>query len=142
MEWKDRQAIAELLARLMHRLDNGDRDGFADCWTDDVDFEAIMFDGTTLSVTSREALLDITKQGLVGNPSPLRHVVGPVEVTKIDGGSAETFSYATYYMVGEYFQFAGMGEYRDQLIKCDDSKWRISRRRHHFLSPLKIGAAS
>lgn len=141
-ELADRHKIADLLARLMHRLDHGDRDGFADCWTNDVDFEVAMFDGTLLAASGREALLEITAKALMGNASPLRHVVGPVEIGLLAGRLAETFSYATYYLVGEEFRFAGIGEYEDQLVKCDDSMWRISRRRHRFLTPHKIRPGS
>lgn len=122
MELKDRLANSELLARLMHALNQGDCDRFADFWINDVDSREPMFDRTKLSATSREALLNITKQVFMGNPSSLRHVVGPVELKRIDARFVGTFSSAAYYVVGEECRFVGRGEYTDQLSKFGDSK--------------------
>lgn len=136
-ETKDRLDIAETLARLMRCLDTGDRETFADCWAEQLDFEAITFDGKSMKASSRDEMVAISSRGLNGQPSPLRHLVGNVEVDFADADTADVKSYSLYINVGAEAGLGGMGEYRDRLTRGADGRWRVVHRRHLFLTPLK-----
>ncbi|MCK9542585.1 MAG: nuclear transport factor 2 family protein [Novosphingobium sp.] len=135
---KIQTGVAQTLMRLMHSLDRGDIAGFLDCWTEDGDLEVRFRDGRSHAAAGRDAIGAMTAPSMTRGPGKLRHVAGPVEVEEIGDGHVRTFSYCTYYWVGEEAGFAGMGEYRDELRLCPDGIWRVSRRRHAFLTDLNV----
>jgi uncharacterized protein (TIGR02246 family) len=128
--------ISSLQSRLMQAVDHQDRATFADCWTEDLDFELVMFDGQVMKLTSRDQLLDFACANWAGQASSLRHLVAAVWVEAEGPDRAVARFYCHYLKVGAEPSLAGMGEYRDILRRGADGRWRVAVRRHVFLTPL------
>ncbi len=128
--------IASLESRLMQALDNEDRETFTDCWTADVDFEAVLFDGTVMKAGTREKLVELSTAHWTGRPSSLRHLVAAVWVEPVSVDEAKARFYCEYLNVGATPSLSGMGEYQDIVRRGNDGRWRVAIRRHLFLTPL------
>lgn len=129
-------AVVSAILRLMRAVDCKDRELFRDSWAEDIDFEVTFFGQPPMAVRGRDVLVERFTTGWNGQPSPLRHQVGAVEVEAAGDGRAKARFYCSYFNVGPEATFAGLGEYEDELTKGPDGRWRVARRRHRFLSPL------
>jgi SnoaL-like protein len=128
--------ISSLLARVFHTLDDGDRSGFADCWSQDAMLYVTLYGQEDPVVLSgREEILGMAAEALAGR-GPVRHLLGSVAVEALAADEATVRSYAVYLNTGENGGFAGMGDYRDR-VRREGSVWRIIERVHTFLSPLE-----
>lgn len=128
--------IHSLESRLMQALDHEDAATFGDCWTEDAALNVKMFDGSGFALRGRAAIVESCKGFFTGKPSSLRHLVGAVWVDEISATTAQARFYSQYINVGATPGLAGFGEYRDEVVRCSDGRWRISRRVHDFLTPL------
>ena len=137
----DYGAIVSTLVRIQHAMDHQDREAFRACWTEDAQVEMVMFDGAKLDFNDRDDLIVRTTGAWTGQAGALRHVVGGVEVTFTDPAAAQATFYCSYIDVGAAPGFAGLGEYRDDLVKGADGTWRVKRRRQVFLTPPPIRGA-
>jgi hypothetical protein len=130
--------IVSVLTRIQMAVDHQDRETFADCWAQDVNLRIQLFDGHVLEFKSRDELVQGTTGAWSGQPSAMRHLVGAVDV-RLDGADrARAHFYCSYYNVGAEPAFVGMGEYRDEMTRGADGRWRVQRRDHVFLTPLTL----
>ena len=128
--------VVSAILKIMQGVDRRDRALFADGWTRDVDFEVTFFAGEPVRVSGRDQLVARFTADWTGEPSALRHQVGAVSVEMHGPGEAHARFYCTYYLTGAAVSLAGMGEYEDVVVREDDGRWRVRRRRHRFLTPL------
>jgi len=128
--------VASVLSKLFQTLDHEDAEGFADCWSEDVQFQMQTFDGAINKASGRTAIVAMCESFWTGKPSMLRHAVGAVWVEPIGVDRVCARFYCQYFNVGATPSLAGMGEYRDELVRCEDGRWRVAVREHVFLTPL------
>jgi 3-phenylpropionate/cinnamic acid dioxygenase small subunit len=128
--------ISSLLARIFHTLDDGDRDGFADCWSADATLRVRLYgQEDPIVLSGREQILGMAAEAFA-EPGSVRHLLGSVAVDALVNDEATVRSYAVYLNVGEHSGLAGMGQYSDRVRK-EGSAWRVVERVHTFLSPLE-----
>ncbi len=128
--------VASVLSKLFQTLDNDDAAAFADCWCEDVQFQMTTHDGVVSKFSGRQAIISSCESFWTGKPSSLRHVVGAVWVEALGPNRVRARFYCQYFNVGATQSLAGMGEYRDELIRGNDGRWRVATREHLFLTPL------
>ena len=120
----------------MMAVDHEDRDRFADCWAEDLDFELVMPDGKNLVLTGRDKMVEFACARWTGKASSLRHLVAAVWVEPVAENEVQARFYCHYLNVGATPSLAGMGEYEDVVRRGADGCWRVAKRRHRFLTPL------
>lgn len=128
--------IVAALTELMWALHHRDQARFADSWSADLDFEVVMF-GQPMRLSGRDEMVSRFTANWTQEPSMIRHQLGVVNVEPLGEGKVRARYYCTYVNVGEEPALAGMGEYDDDLSREPDGRWRVKRRRHRFLTPLK-----
>jgi hypothetical protein len=64
--------------------------------------------------------------------------VGAIDVRMTGDATATAHFYCSYINVGDSAALIGMGEYRDELRREADGKWRVQARDHVFLTPLAL----
>jgi hypothetical protein len=130
--------IASMLMRMMLSLDHQDRDGFADCWSQTIRFNAKLFDGQGMAFNSRDEMVEGVTAHWTGQASNLRHQLGGIDIQLQSPDRATAHFYCLYLNVGGDFSLAGMGEYSDEIVREADGHWRVSKRDHSFLTPLNV----
>jgi ketosteroid isomerase-like protein len=126
--------IGGVLSRAMLALDEGDRDGFAACFTEDVAITIHFHEGRVLEIRGREDLLRNSKP-LHIEDNLLRHLVFTPDIS-MEGADAATAVYQQLYVwIGDKPGIAGVGRYTDRLRK-DGGEWRVAERTHRFLTPV------
>jgi 3-phenylpropionate/cinnamic acid dioxygenase small subunit len=128
--------IVASLAGLMWALDHHDRERFSDSWSENLDFEVVMFGQKPMRVAGRDALIRSFTGNWTDEPSSLRHQLGAIAVEQLGEDRVRARFYCTYINVGPEPTLAGMGEYDDELVREGDGRWRVCKRRHVFLAPL------
>lgn len=139
---EDRQAILETLYRYGHALDYGLEEQFLDCFTDDASW-----DTEPMSEVVRAEQLRVGRlpAGHVGRSElhgfVQRHTNAPDHwhkhlvvdpLIELDGDTARVTSYflrvdADPHTSGAHIRASG--RYRDELLRCDDGRWRIISRK-------------
>jgi hypothetical protein len=128
-----RAEISGLLARATLALDEQDKQGFADCFTEDVAIDIHFHDGRMLAIRGRAELLANSK-GFNAEVNLVRHLVLTPDI-RMDGLDAATARYQQLYVwIGENPRVGGAGDYTDTVRRVD-GVWRIATRTHRFLTP-------
>lgn len=124
--------ILKTLYRLAITLDYGDHDTWLDCFVQDAVFEMIEVTETDRVVrvrhTSRDALAAFIPGHSHAPEHFHKHLVGD-PLIEVDGTSATSTSYLTRVDKGDQGPFLwSFGRYLDAFARCEDGKWRLSRR--------------
>ncbi|MFI6284894.1 nuclear transport factor 2 family protein [Streptomyces sp. NPDC051018] len=125
-------AILKTLFRLAITLDYGDHETWLDCFVQDAVFEMAEVSETGRVVRVRHTSRDALAAFIPGHshaPAHFhKHLVGD-PLIEVDGDSATSTSYLTRIDKGENGPFLwSFGRYLDTFTKCEDGRWRLSRR--------------
>ena len=124
------QLVAERdIQRVIHRyaqtLDTGDYEGFADCFTDDGEYESTR---NGVMARGRAELVDFASRYDHAPAVYQKHVVVDSVITLGDG-EAEVQSYYLFIQDRSTGPFiASYGTYKDHVVRGGDGRWRIARR--------------
>jgi 3-phenylpropionate/cinnamic acid dioxygenase small subunit len=140
-ELEDQGAVADVLYRYGHSIDYGLEQEWLDCFTDDAEFRVIPSRREVFDEQVRVGLQPVQRKGreqlakFIGAHTrpPERfhkHLVMEPRI-HINGDEAEAHSYfvridANPSDTGTLIR--SFGRYRDRLVRCSDSKWRIRER--------------
>lgn len=120
---EDRLDIHDLLVRFSHTWDEGDAEGWANCFTDDATYES-----RRGRIVGKQAIKQYAAAATA--PQTYRHFVGNILVTPsdTDENAASVASYLLFYQVGaEGHSFKVTALQRDQLVKSN-GEWKIRER--------------
>jgi uncharacterized protein (TIGR02246 family) len=128
---EDQLAIAELLARYNHAVDDGDPDGVAACFMEDG-----LLNGRSGHYRGKEELLRIGKHTTA--EMKLRHVVSNTVIdAQADSSIANVRSHLLFYRVTDAgLSFEASGIYNDVVVKVD-GEWKFQSR---LMTPSMGGA--
>jgi 3-phenylpropionate/cinnamic acid dioxygenase small subunit len=128
---RDRLDIIDLLGRYAHAYDSGDREALGARFAEDAEFVIQGRVGHVPSVmTGRDAIVEgLIAKRLVMQPEQRRHVATNFVVLEQTDGGARAASYLVLMATldGPPRTLA-TGRYEDELVKCEDGRWRIRRR--------------
>ena len=130
----DRDAIASLIARYAHAVDERDLDAVVACFTDDgrIDFEGGA-ESARGSDGIREAFADALGRPVMGRPGRSTHLMANTEIV-LEGVRACAVTHGVAYLASEErptVLIRGL-VYRDALRREGD-RWRIAHRIHRSL---------
>ncbi len=138
------EAEREILATInayVHGIDYGPPEDWADCFTEDGTYEVIMPDGSIRETTGRAALHEFAANHPTPPEAYYKHfVIAPSIELRSDTATVRS-------VMGRIDQTDGgpvidvFGRYLDELVKCDDGRWRFSRRKS-FVEALGPSFAS
>lgn len=122
---EDERDILYTLYTYGHSLDYGYEDDFADCWTDDAVLE---WPKRPAPFHGKAAIIDAFRAHT--HAPAVRHKHLLIEpLVDISGDKAEVSSmFARLDRYGGLPKIRNFGRYHDELRRCIDGKWRISRR--------------
>ena len=126
---EDQQAIVTTMHRYCHGIDYGPPEDFADCFVAEGIYEA-QFPGsdTPRLITGHAALEQFAADHPVAPDKYWKHFVLAPVIT-LRGDEADVVS-----VMGRIDDPPGgplidvIGRYRDHLVRCDDGRWRFTRR--------------
>jgi ketosteroid isomerase-like protein len=127
--------VTSALVAMTFHYDSQNISAFFDCWAEDARLKLSFIDGTTKELNGRSEIAELSKRGLEGGPSTLRHVVTSPSI-QVDGDIARLDHHQLYIKIGETVELAGAGTYKDVWRRETDGKWRLAEREHVFLAPL------
>ncbi len=125
----DRTAIEEVITRYFQGLDRGLPAQVRSCFTADI--KAFYDEREAVAgIEAMMASLSTFKSIAAGTLKATTHVMGNLNIQRIEGDAAETETYAIAYLVLPDAPIAMRSlRYLDRLRKAD-GEWRISVRRH------------
>jgi hypothetical protein len=127
----DRLEILDLLGKYAHAYDSGDRAALTDLFVEDAEFHIHGRVGHVPSVmVGRDTIVDsLVGKRLVMQPEQRRHIATNLVVPEQTDSRARAVSYLLLVATLDGPpQPLATGRYEDDLVKCDDGRWRIHRR--------------
>jgi hypothetical protein len=130
---EDERSILQTLYRYGHSMDYGPDADFVDCFTDDGVWDVRMRripDGAFTCSGRNEITASLEAQTSVRSPALYaKHLLVEPRIT-LDGDTASVDSYFVRIEPRDDgpTQIVASGRYLDQLIRCDDGRWRFTHR--------------
>lgn len=116
--------IVRTMSRYGHALDHGDEETFLDCWTEDAVLD--------WPLTGRLEGLSEIRRGFRSHthaPEKLHKHLLVEPLIELDGGrAAVTSMFVRVDLQGSEPIVHSFGRYHDQLVRCDDGRWRFTHR--------------
>jgi hypothetical protein len=120
---EDERAILDTLSAYAHSLDYGLRDEWGDCWSEDA-----VLNWPHESYVGREAILGAYDGHSHAPEAFHKHFLVEPRIV-LDGDAATAESYFT--RLNDSAQgpvLRSFGRYIDELVRCDDGRWRFRQR--------------
>jgi hypothetical protein len=119
-----REGIMELYARYPHEMDADNGDEVADCFTEDGRF---LISGQG-DFRSHDEIKELVARTAGGRPP---HLTLNVWIREVDGEAARAQAY--FLLIDRQSgETVARGKYSDDVVKCDDGRWRFQERRVQF----------
>ena len=131
-ELEDRDGIVRTLYVLGQTIDYGDHQRWLDCFVEDCVFEMVEVSSSGRDVKvrheGRQALADFIPHHTHAPEYFHKHLVSD-PLIDVDGDGATCSSYLTRLDEGDAGPFVwSIGRYGDEFRRCEDGRWRVSRR--------------
>jgi 3-phenylpropionate/cinnamic acid dioxygenase small subunit len=128
----DHQAIAEVIARYAVTLDEGDADGWAECFTEDGRYTLTLpeAEAPAFDIRGRRALAEYRRANpIIGVGAAWQHVVSNLRIA-VDASlhTAEARSYWTSIAADPRPEILAFGVYHDRLARQADGSWLLAER--------------
>ena len=123
--------IANLYGRYAHRMDEGDSEGFAECFTEDCGFwpNRGPFQPDAGRFVGRDAVKGFLGVSHSGRP---RHIFLNLTIEELDGNQAKCLARFGLFDTDEGLMTA-YGGYSDEVVRGADGEWRFAEKEVRFI---------
>jgi uncharacterized protein (TIGR02246 family) len=135
----DQAEITSLIVGVMMAIDDRDRETFANSWANDAVMEFRLPSGQTIAAAGKEKILEFVEAQWRRDKLEAFHVVSAPKIA-LDGDRATVRYFTSYYVTDSPPRPPGIGQYRTEVRKEPDGKWRLTRQHIHMRSHPRDGA--